>query len=721
MAVARTAWLSRALPFLDWFPMTRASLRADLLAGITVTLVLVPQSMAYAQLAGLPVVYGLYAAFVPVIVAALWGSLRQLHTGPTAMLSLLSAQALLPFAIVGSPEFIELSIMLALMVGVLRLALGAFRLGLVVNFLSHPVIIGFTNAAALIIGLSQLNKLLNVPMPRSDFFLGDLWAVAQQLGNAHWPTLAFALTGFAIVFGLQRFAPRLPAVLIAIVVTTALSQVVGFERSTTVNVAAIRDEGVRAMITDFSRINDEIRRESQAIARLKAELARNRPKDDAARLRHTELAAEIEKHKMRLKILEEQAFRSRSQLHQIDLRRVDKEDGVIYQPVGRVPEGKALGVSHWRIAGVSGDVIKLSSGGEVVGTIPAGLPSFKPPRVDWELVLPLLPAALIMALLGFMEATSISKAISARTGQRVDTNRELIGQGLANIVGSFFQAYVVSGSFSRSAVAAQAGAQTGLFAIVSALGVMVVILFMTPLLYHLPQAVLAVIIMFAAFGLVRIQPLVQAWRVNRTDALIGIATFVATLALAPALANGILVGVGLTVGVYLLRNMRPRAVILGRRADGVLAGMETHGLPPVSEYYVVMRFDGSLNFVNVAHFEDAVLRALARFPKAKAVLVVGSGINDIDASGEEQLRSLARQLQAKGVALYFSSLKQQVRAAFARGGLAEVIPDGHVFATKEQALRALEAAYGGEPPAAEAEFRPEGGKAASPPRPTGSF
>jgi len=177
--------LTRLLPFLAWFPMTRASLRADLLAGITVALILVPQSMAYAQLAGLPVVYGLYAGFLPVIVAALWGSLRQLHTGPTAMLSLMSAAALLPYAAAGSEAFIALSVMLALMVGILRLALGLFRLGVLVNFLSHPVIIGFTNAAALIIGLSQLNKLINVPMPRSDWFLADLWVVLQQLSSTH--------------------------------------------------------------------------------------------------------------------------------------------------------------------------------------------------------------------------------------------------------------------------------------------------------------------------------------------------------------------------------------------------------------------------------------------------------------------------------------------------------------------------------------------------------
>lgn len=685
--------LQRIFPFLQWFPMTRSTLRADLLAGITVALVLVPQSMAYAQLAGLPVVYGLYAGFIPVIIASLWGCLRQLHTGPTAMLSLMSAAALIPYASVGSSTFIALSVMLGLMVGILRLALGLLRLGLVVNFLSHPVVVGFTNAAALIIGLSQLNKILNVPMPRSESFVADLSVVAQLAGSAHLPTVMFALAAFGIIFGMQKLAPRVPGVLLAIVITTAVSYAIGFERTATVELGAIKDEAVRNQITRFAFISDEIKSESQAVNRLQAELAQLDPENHEAALRQAGLRAEMERHKVNLKTLNKQARSLRVQLHQINLGREESGEGAGYRVVGRTPEGEPIGVDHWRFAGVSGDQVKLTGGGEVVGTIPAGLPAFKVPDLDWKLILPLLPSALIMALLGFMEATSISKAISARTGQRVDVNKELVGQGLANIVGSFFQSYVVSGSFSRSAVAAREGAKTGLFAIVSALGVMSVILFMTPLLYHLPQAVLAVIIMFAVFGLVRLKPLLQAWRVNRPDALIGVATFIATLAMAPALANGILLGVGLTVIVYLLRNMRPRAEILGRHPDGVLAGMDTHNLSPISERYVVMRFDGSLNFVNVAYFEDALLRALVRFPKAEAILVVGNGINDVDASGDEQLRSLATQLKAKGVELYFSSLKQQVRATMERGRLAQVIPDDHFFKSKDQALKALEVRY----------------------------
>ena len=204
------AFFSRLLPFLRWFPMSRAGLRADLVAGITVALVLVPQSMAYAQLAGLPVVYGLYASFVPVIIASLWGSSSQLHTGPVAMLSLMSAAALIPFANPGSDVFIELSVMLALMVGILRLTLGVLSLGAVVNLLSSPVIVGFTNAAALIIGLSQLSKVLGVPFPRTESYLADLWRVVGQLPDTHLTTLAFAVGAWLLIAWVRKKQPRLP-------------------------------------------------------------------------------------------------------------------------------------------------------------------------------------------------------------------------------------------------------------------------------------------------------------------------------------------------------------------------------------------------------------------------------------------------------------------------------------------------------------------------------
>ena len=693
MSPGARSLLERWLPFMAWFPMSARGLRADLLVGVTVALILVPQSMAYAQLAGLPVVYGLYAAFIPVIVSSLWGSMRQLHTGPTALLSLMSAAALIPLATVGSEAFIALSIMLALMVGVLRLAMGLLRLGLVVNFLSHPVVIGFTNAAALIIGLSQLNKLINVPMPRRAFFLGDLWVVLQQMGSTHWPTLVFGLGAFAIIYGMQKLAPRWPGVLIAMVFTTALSFAIDFERTTHAPTSAIQDEVLRTQIERFAELGRQIKDKDEAQARLKARQAELTDGGEAALLEQLDVKAQIDRLQAWGRLMRQEQARLRVQLHRVELSAKVHADGTPYFVTARSPQDTAqrepAAGPYWRFSALRGEQVVLSGGGEVVGHVPAGLPGFSLPVIDWKLLLPLLPAALIMSLLGFMEATSISKAIAYKTKQRVDTNRELVGQGLANIVGSFFQSYVVSGSFSRSAVAAREGAQTGLFAIVSALVVVAVMLWLTDLLYHLPQAVLAMVIMFAVFGLIRIRTMVQAWKVNRLDALRGWATFAASLAMAPALANGIVVGVALAVLLYLLRNMRPRAEILGFHPDGALGGIDSHGLAPISQRYVVMRFDGSLNFVNVACFEDSVLKALARFPEAKAMLIIGNGINDIDASGADALRALAQRLDEAGVSLHFSSLKRQVMAVFEGPELSAAIPPQRIFKTKTMALQAM--------------------------------
>ena len=244
--------LTRLFPFLRWFPLQRDTLRADLIAGITVAMILVPQSMAYAALAGLPVVYGLYASFLPVIVASMWGASRFLHTGPVALLSLMSAAAIEPLASRGSEEFIQLSLLLALMVGVLRLALGLFRMGVLINLASHPVILGFTNAAALIIGLSLVNSFINVPMPRSDTFLFDLWQVVQQLPLAHWPTIAFGVSTLILLSLLKRFFPRVPGVLIVVVIGTLASVAVGFEKTAQVTPDQIEAPAARAAFEKFA-------------------------------------------------------------------------------------------------------------------------------------------------------------------------------------------------------------------------------------------------------------------------------------------------------------------------------------------------------------------------------------------------------------------------------------------------------------------------------------
>ena len=688
--------LSRFLPFLRWFPMTRSGLRADLVAGITVALVLVPQSMAYAQLAGLPVVYGLYSSFVPVIVASLWGSSSQLHTGPVAMLSLMSAAALIPLATPGSATFIELSIMLAMMVGVLRFALGALQLGAVVNLLSSPVIVGFTNAAALIIGLSQLSKVLGVPFPRTENYLADLWRVVRQIPDVHLPTLGFALGAWLLIAGLRRVQPRLPGVLFAVLAATVVSALIGFEHKVTVKTAQIADAQILAKVEQLDSAKTrkaEITTKLASISRHAKELERDGDLDavaGAAGVRSELPALEFEQAQAKRDVT-----RLRVELHHVFMRAVEQDEG---QPRffagGAADNNTASDGRRWRFQSVDDGLVTLSAGGDVVGVIPEGLPSLEVPVVHWNLVLALLPAALVMALIGFMEATSISKAIATSTGERVDANKELIGQGLANIAGSFFSAFTVSGSFSRSAVAARTGAKTGLFAIVSAIAVVLVLLFFTAYLYHLPQAVLAVIVMMAVFSLIRIRPLVQAWNVDRVGASIGVVTFVATLVMAPAIANGILLGVALTVLHFLIRTMKPRADIVARKADGTLGGIRANRLKPMSDFFVPVRFDGSLTFVNVAYFEDIILEAKSDFPKARAILVVGSGINDIDASGEEKILEVADRLQKLGVKLMFSGLKHQVRSLLERGGVVEQLGRDAFFSDKETALRTLFRVYG---------------------------
>ncbi|HDP88520.1 MAG TPA: STAS domain-containing protein [Thioalkalivibrio sp.] len=689
-------FLYTLLPFLRWFPLSRAGVRADLVAGVTVALVLVPQSMAYAQLAGLPVVYGLYASFVPVIVASLWGSSSQLHTGPVAMLSLMSAAALIPFASPGSVDFIELSIMLALMVGILRLILGVFRLGAIVNLLSSPVIVGFTNAAALIIGLSQLSKVIGVPFPRTDNYLADLWRVLAQIPELHWPTLVFAIGAWLVISGMRRVMPSLPGVLVAVVLATLVSALVGYESKTSVAIDQLDDPRTVGAIESFAAAHvriGELTDEIAEINRRADEFEDRGTQEDFEQAAMLKAKASVLAHELK-KLKSENTVR-RVELHAMRLTPIQDPDGRLrYLPVGAA-ETTEGGV--WRFQGMDNGGIVLAAGGTVVGNIPEGLPSFEVPTIEWGLVLALLPSALVMALIGFMEATSISKAIATNTGERVDTSKELVGQGLANIAGSFFGSYTVSGSFSRSAVAARTGARTGLFAIVSALAVVLVLLFFTAYLYHLPQAVLAVIVMMAVFSLIRISPLINAWRVDRVGALIGVLTFLATLLMAPSIANGILLGVTLTVLYHLVRIMKPRTEIVSRKDDGTLGGVRTHGLKPMSENFVPVRFDGSLTFINVAYFEEMILEAHSEYPKAKAILVIGSSINEIDASGEEKVREVAQRLREVGVILAFSGLKHQVMQVMERSGLVEELGRDAFFSDKQSALEAMMRKYGTAP------------------------
>ena len=676
----------RLFPFIAWFPVPRSALRADVMAGIAVALVLVPQSMAYAQLAGMPPQYGLYASLLPVAVGALWGSSRQLATGPVAMVSLLTGTTLAQFAATGSEQFVACAVVLALMVGVLQLALGAVRLGAVVSFLSHPVIVGFTNAAAIIIALSQLNKLLGVPMDRSDHFLVDIVGVLAQLPQAHLPTLAIGTAALALMLACRRYAPKVPGVLIAVALATAISWASGFDRSMVVRVSALADDTMRGMALEAAGTQASIKAWEAQSAMVAGQLAQL--KGEGGAVREARLARTLEAETLRARVLEaQQENRARSRaLRRLAL--VQEEAAARFHVEDAVPAGILTRPQRWRVVRVAGDEVHLRGGGEVVGSIPRGFPALRAPAVSWDLLLTLWSTALVITLVGFMEAISIAKSMATRTRQKIDANQELIGQGLANLASSASGAFPVSGSFSRSAVNLGAGAVTGMSSVVTAALVMLTLFFFTPLLYHLPQAVLAAIIVQAVVGLLSLSAMRHAWQAHRHDGIAAGVTFVATLLLAPHLDLGILVGGGLAILLYLYRTMRPRVALLSRHADGTLRDAAAHSLP-ASDKVVVVRFDGDLYFGNVPYFEDAILEAVASRPQAKRLLIVGDGINEIDASGEEVIRHLVERLREGGLQVAFSGLKRQVLAVMRNTGLDQLIGEANLHRTEDLALQAL--------------------------------
>ena len=534
--------------------------------------------------------------------------------------------------------------------------------------------------------MSLLNSFLGVPMPRSDTFLIDLWQVIQQIPVAHGPTLMFGLGTLVALYWLRARFPKLPGVLIVVIAGTLISAGAGFENIETVEPQQIAQATVRTqfekLMRDEARLK-QIKVEQKAIGNELQKLQANDRKS-------YDLQANLLQLKGEESSLKHSLYRERVDTHQIALVPESGDDGEVRYTIAR---NTGPFVTVWRWAGYSDDKFRLSAGGAVVGAIPSGLPGFTVPALDLGIISDLFAVAFIMAMIGFMEATSISRALAAKTREKLDPNQELIGQGLANIVGSFFQSYVVSGSFSRSAVAARVGAKTGFYAVISAIAVLLVILFLTDYLYHLPKAVLAAIVMSAVFGLIDYKSMQHAWNVRRTDGIVSVITFVTTLIMAPKLADGVLVGVAFTIFLFLAGTMKPRSEVLGRKINGSLVGAVSHDVAPISENYVVMRFDASLVFINAAHFEEAVLKSLSEFPRARAILIIGQGINRVDATGEEKLRALTKDLRAAGITLMLAGLKKQVLEALERADLQEVIGEDNIIGNTATALRVLEQRY----------------------------
>ncbi|MEA3467745.1 MAG: SulP family inorganic anion transporter [Thermodesulfobacteriota bacterium] len=675
-------FLTKIFPFLLWFKGYKGeSFKLDLVAGITVAMVLIPQSMAYAQLAGLPAYYGLYAAFLPPMVAALFGSSRQLGTGPVAVVSLMSAASLEPLATAGSPEFIAYSIVLALVVGIFQFSLGVLRLGMVVNFLSHPVINGFTNAAAIIIATSQFSKFFGVYVDKASHHYETMVRVGQAaMDYTHIPTLIYAISAVTIMALLKKFAPKIPNVLVAVLITTVISYFTGFNNDTTVDVTAIQSPGVSEKIHEFNQATALIEAHGGERANI------GKAADDLRNAEsggHGGPSVELIKLESEIAILtnhmdhaKEEAHLLRKDLRHMKFEAVQDGDNYSFYPKGNIPAGIETDGKTWRLKVKNKELdsskLLMMGGGAIVGKIPEGLPTFTVPELTAKSFFKLLPTAIIISLLGFMEAIAIAKAMAAKTGQKIDANQELIGQGLGNILGSMGSSYSVSGSFSRSAVNLAAGAVSGVSSVITSIMVVITLLFFTPLLYHLPQATLAAVIMMAVIGLVNIKGFVHSWHAQKYDGIISVLSFLVTLYFAPHLDKGIMVGFVLSMGVFLYKSMRPVVASLSMHEDKVLKSAEHYRLKGCRHISVV-RFDGALFFANASYLDEQVAKFRTDHPDLRYILLDASGINDMDASGEEALSMIVDRLRAAKLGFAMSSVKGQVMAVMERTHLLDKI------------------------------------------------
>ncbi len=533
--------------------LDRTSVRSDLIAGITVALILIPQSLAYAQLAGLPPHYGLYASFLPPIIGALFGSSHHLSTGPTAVISIMTSTALSPLAISGSSEFIAYAILLAFLLGLFQILLGVLKIGELVNFLSHPVIYGFTNAAAIIIVTSQFAKLFGVNVPHFEHHFQTVVAVASEaIRHTHIPTFLFGAFSLVIMYVVRRFNSRLPSVLLILVVTTLISQVYKYD-------------------------------------------------------------------------------------------------------------------------------------GAIVGSVPQGIASVSLPVFDLSAVIRLIFPVIIIALIGFTESVSVAQAIAVKTKQRLDPNKELLGQGLANLVGSFYQSFPVAGSFSRTAVNFQAGAKSGLASVFTGIVTLISLLFFTKYLYFLPQVVLAAIIILSVTGLIDFAKFKHIWFTNKFDGYAALLTFFGTLLFAPDLEKGVFLGVIFSISHYLYQSVHPKVVFLSRYKDGSFHDAERYKLDRCQNIAAV-RLDAPLFFANATFFENEIIKDLSVHPQINDILIVANGINEIDATGELMLSSLVHTLKSSKKNLYFSYIKSSVREVLQKTGLWNEIGEDHVFHTTKEAV-----------------------------------
>jgi SulP family sulfate permease len=548
--MSRTALL-RWFPFLNWPRPRGATLRNEVWAGLTVGLMVIPQGVAYATLAGMPLVTGIYASLLPALVAVLWSSSSRLSVGPTALTCLLVASSLSGLAVPGSAQWVALAVWLALLSGTLQLLLGLGRFGWLLNLVSSPVLTGFTQAAALLIISSQLPALIGLEGALSSLSSKTPFDLAG---------LGFGLGSLIILVLGKRWLPRWPMVVIVVLASAALSAWLGF----------------------------------------------------------------------------------------------------------------------------------AAGGGAVVGMLPAGLPAlYWPEALPWPTLAALLLPALVITLVSFLETASSAKVESLSEGSIWNENQDLIGQGLAKIVSGLSGAFPTSSSFSRSAINLYAGARTGWATIVSVLLVLLVLLWLTPMLYHVPQSVLAAVVVAAIANLIQPALLPRLWRVSRIEAATCSVTFALTLATAPRLYWGVLAGLLMSMAHYFYTHLHPRIIEVGLHADGSLRDRHLWHLPPLAPQLYALRMDANLDYASASSFERAIMQYLAAHPQVTQICLFAHPINRIDATGVEIFGQLRLTLAARHITLHISGIKLPVETVLRQSGELSPGPWLKLYRTDADALAEL--------------------------------
>ena len=541
----------RWLPFLRWPRPDAPLLRNEFIASLTIVVVMVPQSVAYAGLAGMPLVTGLYATFLPMLVAVLFSRSTRLSVGPSALSSVLVGASLIGLAEPGSAQWVAFAVWLALLAGMMQLAVGASGASWMLNLVSSPVLAGFSQAAALLIIASQLPALVGAD--------GNIvaWLRSPRVDPQ---ALAFGGLSLAVLVLGKRLPPTIPLILIVVAIAAVVSKWIGYERM-----------------------------------------------------------------------------------------------------------------------------------GPVIGALPSGLPSFYWPTLPgWDHMSSLLAPALVLALVGSLEMAASAKIESQRDGKRWDANQDLVGQGLGKITSAFCGSFATSTSFSRSALTLYAGARTGWATVCATVVMLFVLLFLTQALYHVPQSVLAAIVIAAVYGQFKPRMLLGLWRIDRVEAVTAGVTFAVTLLSTPRIYWGVLTGVVMGLAHFLYHRLHPRIIEVGLHPDGSLRDRHLWQLPPLAPNLYALRMDSGLDFAAASGFERAIVEQLAQQPDVKQVLLLAQPINRVDATGVEVFGQLRRLLAERDIVLHVSGIKLPVEQVMRRAGVLEEGPLLRLYRTDAEALAALQ-------------------------------